>query len=159
MAKMFGPIVAPPVETGTDDSARFPNNILFFEGNYVPEVDEIIRFQEPEYDVIMCMSVTKWMHMNWGDAGIKKTFERFFKQLRAGGKLILEPQDWKSYGKKKKLTERIYNHYHSIELLPSMFPDYLINVVGFESVEYLTSTVPNTPVGFKRPIQLYRKPE
>nr|XP_002129700.1 7SK snRNA methylphosphate capping enzyme-like [Ciona intestinalis] len=159
MPKMYGPLVAPPVETGKDDSAEFPNNVLFFEGNYVPEVDEILRFQEPEYDVIMCMSVTKWMHMNWGDEGLKKTFERFFKQLRAGGKLIIEPQEWKSYGKKKKLTERIYKNYNSIELKPAMFPDYLIKVVGFESVEYLTLTTQNRSEGFKRPIQLYRKPE
>ena len=70
----------------------------------MPVKDEVLQYQEPEYDVIMCMSVTKWLHMNWGDDGLKKTFQRFFKQLRPGGKLILEPQEWKSYGKKKKLT-------------------------------------------------------
>ena len=59
---------------------------------------------EPKYDFIMCLSVTKWIQLNWGDAGVKNLFKRIFLSLHPGGKLLLEPQPWKSYKKKKNLT-------------------------------------------------------
>nr|CAB3263757.1 7SK snRNA methylphosphate capping enzyme-like [Phallusia mammillata] len=158
MSVQYGPIHGPPVETGKNDSPTFPNNVKFFKGNYVPLKEEVLNFQEPEYDVIMCMSVTKWIHLNWGDEGLTNTFRRFFKQLRPGGKLILEPQDWSSYKKKKKLTETIYQNFYQIKLMPASFPNFLTKSIGFEKVEYLQNTSKDAK-GFKRPIQVFHKPE
>ena len=63
--------------------------------------------QPEEYDTILLLSITKWIHLNWGDAGLKRTFRRVYKQLHPGGRLILEPQGWTSYKKKKNLTVSI----------------------------------------------------
>lgn len=58
--------------------------------NYVPK-DEVNVFHDAEkYDLILCLSVTKWIHLNYGDQGLKLTFRKIFNQLRPGGKLILE---------------------------------------------------------------------
>nr|KAG5704385.1 hypothetical protein BaRGS_031091 [Batillaria attramentaria] len=67
-----------------------------------------------------------------------------FRQLRPGGHLILEPQPWASYRKRKKLTETIFNNYHSIELRPEMFRQYLLTEVGFSKC-------------FRRPLLLFTK--
>jgi len=60
--------------------------------------------QREEYDVILGLCITKWIHLHYGDVGLKRTFRRMYKQLRPGGLLVLEMQPWKSYRKKKKLT-------------------------------------------------------
>lgn len=74
------------------------------QGNYVLERDELVEAQTPEYDVVLCLSLTKWVHLNWGDEGLKRMFRRIYRHLRPGGILVLEPQPWSSYGKRKTLT-------------------------------------------------------
>ncbi len=75
-----------------------------FQANYVLERDELVEMVVEEYDVILGLSLTKWLHLNFGDNGLKRAFKRMYKQLRPGGKLILEPQSWASYKKKKRIS-------------------------------------------------------
>lgn len=105
MPLLFGPILAHPDQP--EDSQDFPNNIAFVSVNYVPESDNCLVSQTEEYDCILCLSLTKWIHLNWGDAGVKRLFKRIFLHLRPGGRLILEPQCWQSYHKKAKITVSI----------------------------------------------------
>jgi len=84
--------------------AVFPNNVFFAKGNYVLESDDLLNVQKQEFDFILCLSLTKWIHLNWGDIGLKRVFKRIFSQLKPGGKLLLEAQPWCSYKKKKSIN-------------------------------------------------------
>ncbi|XP_014236779.1 probable RNA methyltransferase bin3 isoform X1 [Trichogramma pretiosum] len=152
MSLTYGPIHPPRI---SHNSGLFPHNIKFSQGNYALEDDSGLEYQKPEYDTILCLSVTKWIHLNNGDEGLKRCFRRMYKQLRPGGVLILEPQSWSSYGRKKNLTERIYQNYRKITFLPEKFTPYLLSI-GFEKCEEL-STPPHPFKGFQRPIYLYTK--
>uniref|UniRef100_A0A3B3X954 RNA methyltransferase n=1 Tax=Poecilia mexicana TaxID=48701 RepID=A0A3B3X954_9TELE len=147
-----GPIAAPPItETCTSQPGQFPANVSFIKANYVLENDNLLMTQRAEYDVILCLSVTKWVHLNWGDSGLKRLFKRAYRHLRPGGLFILEPQPWESYVRRKKLTENINRNYRSIRLKPDQFSSYLTNEVGFTSFEHLGS--PKCSVrGFQRPV-------
>lgn len=153
----YGPLAAPVKQEAR--RAVFPHNVTFAQGSYVLESDELLELQKAEYDLILCMSLTKWIHLNWGDEALKRSFKRMYRQLRPGGKLILEPQSWSSYKKRKRLTETIYNNYCNIKLKPDDFADYLTSPeVGFSNYEIID--VPfNKSKGFQRPIYLFYKDE
>ncbi|KAK3593258.1 hypothetical protein CHS0354_012348 [Potamilus streckersoni] len=152
----FGPIAAPPVDRSI---ATFPHNVMFMQGNYVLESDSLLEFQKEKYDTILALSLTKWIHLNWGDSGLKRVFKRIYRQLRPGGQLVLEPQSWSSYKKKKKLTEAIHKNFQSIQLKPDQFKEYLLSKeVGFTSCE-LKDVPFNVSKGFRRPIMLFTKAE
>uniref|UniRef100_A0A2M4B964 RNA methyltransferase n=1 Tax=Anopheles marajoara TaxID=58244 RepID=A0A2M4B964_9DIPT len=136
---------------------KFPHNVRFKTMNYVLKEESLINYDTQQYDLILCLSVTKWIHLNYGDAGLKIAFKRMFNHLRPGGKLILEAQNWASYKKKKKLTETIFENYKNIEFFPCRFHDYLLSPeVGF-SHSYPLGIPRHLSKGFRRPIQLYIK--
>ncbi|XP_047512548.1 7SK snRNA methylphosphate capping enzyme bin3-like [Pieris napi] len=155
MSMMYGPMGNVPEET---TPATFPYNVTFKQGNYVPREDVAVGSMEsPQFDLILCLSTTKWLHLNWGDAGIKRAFKRMFNDLRPGGKLVLEAQNWASYKKKKRLTPTIYENFNSIELFPYKFREYLLSPeVGFSKCCVL-GVPQHASKGFTRPIQLYVK--
>ena len=70
--------------------------------------------------------------------------------------LILEAQDFASYRKKKKLTERIFENFQNIKLRPENFSDYLLHEVGFCTGH--TIAIPrHSSKGFQRPLQFFVK--
>lgn len=152
-----GPIAAPPLpDMPTLPPGNFPSNVTFVRGNYVLDSDVLLETQREEFDVILCLSVTKWIHLNWGDVGLRRFFHRVYRHLRPGGLFILEPQPWNSYSKRKKLTEAIYKNYFSIQLKPEQFSSFLTGEVGFSSYELL-GTPNSSSRGFQRPIYLFHK--
>ncbi|XP_023290544.1 7SK snRNA methylphosphate capping enzyme isoform X2 [Orussus abietinus] len=140
----YGPIDIPGF-TKNSKYKGFPYNITFVQGNYVLEDDALLSSEQPQFDTILCLSITKWIHLNFGDAGLKQAFKRMHAQLRPGGVLVLEPQNWSSYGKKKNLTERIHKNYQSIEFLPHKFTQYLLSSEGFQRPVHLFTKATLSP--------------
>jgi 7SK snRNA methylphosphate capping enzyme len=67
----------------------------------------------------MCFSLTMWIHLNYGDEGIRKLFSKLSNHLKVGGHLIIEPQKWKSYKKKRHLCEEFKLMINHIAIRPS----------------------------------------
>jgi len=151
-----GPLAAPIMPEADGKSFGFPYNISFKTENYVDFEWKTVTI-EPKYDFIMCLSVTKWIQLNWGDEGVKKLFKRIYLSLHPGGKLLLEPQPWKSYKKKKNLTQTTRSNYENIKFKPDKYIQYLLsNEVGFATSEKL-GIPKHKAQGFQRPIYLLTK--
>lgn len=149
-----GPIAAPPIMH--QSPGQFPSNVCFLKGDYVPDSDAAVVSQSAEYDVILCLSLTKWVHLNYGDAGIQRLFGRIYRHLLPGGVLILEPQPWSSYSRHKRLTDVTRRNYSSIRLKPDKFSSFLMAEVGFSSYE-LIGTPRASPKGLQRSVYLFHK--
>ncbi|KAF2270061.1 hypothetical protein CC78DRAFT_190208 [Lojkania enalia] len=54
------------------------------------------------YDVILALSVIKWVHLEHSDEGLLGFFAKCSSSLVAGGYLVLELQPWESYEKAVK---------------------------------------------------------
>uniref|UniRef100_A0A1A7YXL2 RNA methyltransferase n=1 Tax=Iconisemion striatum TaxID=60296 RepID=A0A1A7YXL2_9TELE len=145
-----GPLLAPPLHLPpSTSSSRFPNNITFIQGNYVSEGETWPG--RGQYDVIMCLGVTKWVQLQSGDGGVARLFRRAYQSLSPGGLLILEPQPWRSYSHSKRASEKMFRHFRTLKLRPEQFTSYLTESVGFSSYRLLTHT------GNQRPIYLFHK--
>lgn len=131
---------------------RFPNNISFRIENFIQDN----KINET-FDTITCLSTTKWIHLNWGDNGIKRLFKKIYDSLNKDGVFILEPQEWRNYKKKKCMNPDFKKIYKMIKLRPKDFGIYLEKELGFK---YLDKVIPDLNVkhsGFKRPIYFYQK--
>jgi 7SK snRNA methylphosphate capping enzyme len=67
--------------------------------------------------------------LNWGDAGLKAFFAKIRDSTRPGGTLILEPQPWSTYKKKRYLTHEIYSTYKTLQFKPADFVSFLTSGV------------------------------
>jgi len=129
-----GPIDPPAIHCYNPDGT-FPNNVLFFSGDYVPKNDLQVTEQTPEYDTIIGFSLTKWIHINNKDEGLLRFFQRVYNALRTDGYFIVEPQTWSSYLKKKmKLGVKLKENINSLKLRPDQFESILMKNIGFRKV-------------------------
>ena len=70
-----------------------------------------------------------------------------------GGRLIIEPQGFAGYKKRRNLTSRIRDNYDNIRLRPEGFRDYLLHEVSFNIGETIAITT-HSSQGFQRPLQV-----
>lgn len=70
--------------------------VKFVSADWVASADRAIS---GPYDVILALSVIKWIHLEHLDEGVNTMFSKCATCLRSGGHLIIELQTWDSYEK------------------------------------------------------------
>ncbi|KAJ4468896.1 Bicoid-interacting protein 3-domain-containing protein [Lentinula aciculospora] len=128
----------------------FPHNVSFRTADWTTE--EIVEDADG-YDVIVGFSISKWIHIHGGDDGLRAFFRRVYSVLKPGGIFILEPQEWYTYKKAKRLHESLRNTARTLELRPSDF-EAILEGIGFSSVSHIGITGEG---GFRRTVDLYVK--
>lgn len=155
----------------------FPDNLKFSHADWVVED---LSDDRKGYDLILAcvghrrvladlasLSVSKWIHLNHGDKGLRDWFARIFECLRPRGRFVLEPQPWSSYTKAKRMADDLRESYDALVVRPDDFERILLDEIGFEKMELIGEigeggAPPEHPTrlmcaGFKRPLQVYVK--
>ena len=149
---------APPPTAPSDPSSALADagpalgGVSFRRANFLDE-----RFEPGSVDAVLCLSVTKWIQLNWGDAGLRRMFEEVHRALAPGGVFIVEPQPWKSYKqafKKQPMPEETRAHFRAIALRPTLYAEHLRRAVGFSSVSTLRDADLHTADDFDRTVLL-----
>ncbi|KAL4563907.1 hypothetical protein LXL04_027955 [Taraxacum kok-saghyz] len=135
-------------KTTSEISGDLFNRVSFKKDNFVQS------FSTPgeKYDTILCLSVTKWVHLNWGDEGLITLFSKVYRLLEPGGVFILEPQPWKSYVSNRQVSEVASANYKNLEIFPDKFQEILLDKIGFREIENLSASLSGSKTGFNRPV-------
>ncbi|XP_059306692.1 probable RNA methyltransferase At5g51130 [Lycium ferocissimum] len=128
--------------------------VSFKKGNFVQNWHP---GENTSYDTITCLSVSKWVHLNWGDDGLITLFSKVWRLLSPGGVFILEPQPWSSYYNNRLVSETSKVNYQEIKIRPEDFQDILLDKIGFRMVKDITSSASGRKAGFNRPIFAFWK--
>lgn len=102
------------------------------------------------FDVILALSVIKWIHLEHLDEGLLTFFRKCATSLASGGYLVIELQPWESYEKavRNKHAPHFREHLKQLQYRPEAFTD-LLREQGFELC--------TTSEALARQIYVYRK--
>lgn len=105
------------------------------------------------FDVILCLSLTKWIQLNWGDDAVRELFRRCFNLLTPGGMMVMEPQPTSTYKKCARLSDVHRYNFKNMKFYPENYSDYIMKTVGFRREIMVGSVESRDP----RPLYLYIK--
>ncbi|KAF9459736.1 Bin3-domain-containing protein [Collybia nuda] len=144
----FGSLPVPPSQNR--GKQVFPHNISFRTADWtsteIPEDAE-------RYTVVIAFSISKWIHLNTGDEGLKNFFRRVYQVLEPRGAFVLEPQAWDTYAKAKRMDERLKENAKDLKLRPDDFENILTSF-GFGRAQHFGTTGEG---GFRRPVDMFIK--
>ena len=130
--------------------------VSFIKNDIHLESDNALQMVKQEFDCIVCLNVTKWIHLNHGDNGLRRFFKRCFLSLHKGGVLVLEPQPLSSYDRRKRLSVTTNENFQKMELKPDQFPDFLVSL-GFSEKHIFANEEDCSFSKFSRPIYIFFK--
>lgn len=131
--------------------AAYPDGPCTFEHFNFMDTSAYTGTAVGKFDVVLLLSVTKWIHLNNGDAPMLKLFAHIQSILNEGGYLVVEPQPMSNYSRASKRNKELREMYKTIQLRPP-FDDEL-KAQGFER----TMEVERDEEGFARPVHVWKK--
>ena len=136
----------------------YPHNLAFQCSDILELAGDKNNKPQKQFDTVICCSVSKWVHLNHGDVGIKKLFQTMFDLLVPGGIAVLEYQPWKSYERKKNTSLVTRAMFNEIVIRPDDFEGIITQDIGFEITERRGPPLADAK-GFNRPILVLSKPK
>lgn len=119
-----------PAERPESFFRSFPNNVYFKQEDFLHNTHygdcyDTITWWTHRVAFIGSFSVSKWVHLNWGDDGLLYMLLKMYSLLKEHGRIIIEYQSWSSYRKKRAYCSEIAAVYPTLRLRPEAIPTIL----------------------------------
>lgn len=98
-------------------------DLVDFQRQNILDIKGDLKYER--FDVICCFKVTKYIHLNFGDAGILRLFKVVQDMLDTNGLFLLNAQTQRSYAKMKSFCPEFTKNYNEIQIWPDQFPERL----------------------------------
>ena len=139
----------------------FPYTVYFKQENFLENTHfggpyDTITWWASSCGVTCSFSVTKWVHLNWGDDGLLLLLVKSCVLLKQGGLLIIEYQPWASYEKRQNYTELFARNYPCLRLRPEKIP-VILQQLGMQLIRKQKPPQQKGPPGFNRNITVFKK--
>lgn len=131
---------------------RRVGNVSFEEFDFANTWPFTGRAAGGKWDVILLLSVVKWVHLNNSDAVLVELFRRLFEIVVPGGFLVLEPQDWANYKRAAKKCPSLKPNFKELVLRPPFTE--VLREGGWEEVDGWE----RDEFGFERSVRVWRRP-
>lgn len=129
-------------------SASFPTNVTFVAQDWM---DGTVAAQ---YDLILCFSLTKWIHLHHGDEGLVRFFVRIMQSLRPGGIVAMEMQSWRSYSQARSLSRSLRMNHARLRIRPEDM-EWILCLLGMKSLGPMAQ---GAGFGFVRSVYVFQTP-
>ena len=87
---------------------------------------DVLEFRpEREFGTVMCLSVSKWVHLNHGDAGLLRLFDALYAATEPQGFLVFEYQRWQSYKNSRNVSLAGRTNFDRLAMRPEDFAGVL----------------------------------
>ncbi|KAH6646290.1 Bicoid-interacting protein 3-domain-containing protein [Truncatella angustata] len=131
--------------------AAYPDGPCTFEHFDFVETTAYTGTALGKFDAVLLLSVTKWIHLNNGDAGMLSLFAQIHSILSDGGHLVVEPQPMSNYQRASKKNKELRETFKTIKIQPPFYDE--LTAQGFERI----LEVEREEEGFSRPVHVWRK--
>ncbi|RZC36532.1 Bin3 and/or Methyltransf 31 domain containing protein [Asbolus verrucosus] len=98
--KILGIDIDPSLVERAQEKIQYKEDVTFYCLDFMDEggrtfIKDYLKKQKlNKFDVVFCFSITMWIHLNYGDTGLKKFLEEI---CSLGNVIVVEPQPWKCY--------------------------------------------------------------
>ncbi|KAL0632576.1 hypothetical protein Q9L58_008553 [Maublancomyces gigas] len=129
---------------------KFPRNVEF----HCEDWAKTSISEAGSYDVVLALSMVKWVHLQHLDEVMTKGLREFFgkchSSLRLSGYFVLEPQEWASYERAVKKNKSLGGNLQKLKIRPEHF-ESVLKEIGFNFLQKAEGK------GLKRNIFIYQK--
>jgi hypothetical protein len=156
---IFGIDLDPVLIVRAEEENKFTSNVTYKCVNYMSDSENAVSLYLKQhnrnyFDCIFCFSVTMWIHLNYGDEGLKQFLISISVQTNL---VVIEPQPWKCYRSAVRRMKRSGGKFPKFANLKMREPATDIENIFINECNFIRLEKGNQYTGWGRKLLFFKK--